>query len=71
MQFIGVDWGSSNSRAYLIDETGQIAGTHIQSGGVLQQSKKEMAEYVASVRNLWPDAADKIYACGMIGSGAS
>ncbi len=68
MQFIGVDWGSSNSRAYLIDETGQIAGTHIQSGGVLQQSKKEMAEYVASVRNLWPDAADKIYACGMIGS---
>jgi 2-dehydro-3-deoxygalactonokinase len=64
---IGIDWGTSNRRAYLLDQRGELIRQHEDEFGIL----KVEGNYSASLRNLLQvlgiDQADIIMS-GMVGS---
>lgn len=65
--FIGINWGSSNFRAYLIDESGAMADTLEAPAGIAGIDRDGMGRQISAVAQRWPDV-ERIYACGMIGS---
>ncbi len=64
---IGINWGSSNLRAYLIAPDGRLIDTHEEPAGVATLSREGMVVAADSIRARWPKAAHA-YAAGMIGS---
>lgn len=64
---VGINWGSSNFRAYLIGEDGQVHDTLEEAAGVAGLSRDGMMAMAAKVRARWPQAS-RVYAAGMIGS---
>ena len=69
MKRIVVDWGTTNFRAYLIDNTGSIAESRVAPRGVHNchdDYSEVLQAYCGDWRQLWPGIA--IYLCGMIGS---
>ena len=64
---IGINWGSSNLRAYLIDAEGQVRDSHESSAGVTTLQRDGMSAIASTLRTRWPDAS-RAYASGMIGS---
>lgn len=64
---IGINWGSSNLRAYLIAADGRLLDTHEEPAGVATLSRDGMVIAADSIRARWPKAAHA-YAAGMIGS---
>ncbi|MET0289326.1 MAG: 2-dehydro-3-deoxygalactonokinase [Pseudoxanthomonas sp.] len=64
---VGINWGSSNFRAYLIDDQGMVQDTLEASAGVAHVSRDGMVEMANQVRQRWPGAL-RVYAAGMIGS---
>ncbi len=66
--FIAIDWGSSNCRAYKVNGEGQIVSQLSSPKGVAQISREEIPMVLGEIVRRWPDEADTIYACGMIGS---
>lgn len=64
---VGINWGSSNFRAYLIGLDGGLRDSFGTSAGVASLRREDMATAAASVRERWPDA-ERVYAAGMIGS---
>lgn len=64
---VGINWGSSNFRAYLIARDGALLDHHAEPSGVVGLDRAGMAALVAAVARRWPDAAAR-YASGMIGS---
>lgn len=65
--FIGVNWGSTNFRAYRITEQGRLVDEFTLPAGVTGLSRAEMAALAAETRTRWPDTG-AFYASGMIGS---
>ncbi|TLM75228.1 2-dehydro-3-deoxygalactonokinase [Microbulbifer harenosus] len=69
MQRIVVDWGTTNFRAYLIDEHERIAERRIAPRGVHNcegNYSNILREFCGDWQSLWPDIP--VYLCGMIGS---
>lgn len=66
-RIIGINWGSSNFRAYCIAEDGAVVDTMEVPAGIASLTRDGMADMVAGVAARWPNA-DRIYASGMVGS---
>lgn len=64
---VGINWGSSNFRAYLIARDGTLLDSHAEPSGVVGLDRAGMAALVAAIGCRWPNAAAR-YASGMIGS---
>ncbi|HEY8609498.1 MAG TPA: 2-dehydro-3-deoxygalactonokinase [Noviherbaspirillum sp.] len=64
---LGIDWGSSNRRAYLLDAGGALLRQHEDDGGILQVQGGFEAALAALLRTLGVTRADVIMS-GMIGS---
>jgi 2-dehydro-3-deoxygalactonokinase len=67
---IGLDWGISSFRAYLMDGKGEIVDTIVNQSGILQVGNRSFEEVLKASIGHWlsryPDAP--IIASGMIGS---
>lgn len=64
---IGINWGSSNLRAYLIGADGRRLDAYEMPVGVALLQREGMAAAADAIRARWPDAGHA-YAAGMIGS---
>lgn len=64
---IGINWGSSNFRAYLIGPDGHARDVLELAAGVTALQRDGMVAIANQVRSRWPDAVHA-YAAGMIGS---
>ncbi len=64
---IGINWGSSNFRAYRIAPGGNVVDAIETPAGVATLDRAGMAALVAQVAARWP-GVERIYAAGMIGS---
>lgn len=65
--FVGVNWGSSNFRAFLIAPDGTLIDDIALAAGVTALDRKGMIRTMASVGEAW-GAGRRVYASGMIGS---
>ncbi|WP_243042878.1 2-dehydro-3-deoxygalactonokinase [Dyella sedimenti] len=65
--FIAVNWGSSNFRAYRMDGGGQVLDTWVEAAGIAALDRTGMALQVERLDRRWP-GVERLYACGMIGS---
>ncbi|TFW05169.1 2-dehydro-3-deoxygalactonokinase [Oxalobacteraceae bacterium OM1] len=65
---VGIDWGTSNRRAYVLDDRGEIVRHHSDDQGILQVTR---GGYVSSLwellQRLEVQEADVVM-CGMVGS---
>lgn len=64
---IGINWGSTNFRAYRIDADGTVSATMELARGIAGLVRPQMQALLEDVVTAWPHAA-RIYASGMIGS---
>ncbi|HEY4079738.1 MAG TPA: 2-dehydro-3-deoxygalactonokinase [Burkholderiaceae bacterium] len=64
---VGINWGSSNFRAYRIDAQGQLVDEFSKAAGVATLKREGMIELMRELQARWPAAA-RVYASGMIGS---
>ena len=65
--FIGVNWGSSNFRAYRIADDGCLIDRFAEPAGIASLDRTGMAAQIAKLAARWPDGGP-IYASGMVGS---
>lgn len=65
--FVGINWGSSNFRAYLIDHSGAIVDAMEAPAGIAGIDRDGMVRQIIAVAGRWP-GVERVYACGMIGS---
>jgi 2-dehydro-3-deoxygalactonokinase len=66
-EIVGVNWGSSNFRAWRIAGDGSVLDEIVLPKGVAGLSREGMAEAMADLAARWPGHGP-IYAAGMIGS---
>lgn len=64
---VGINWGSSNFRAYRINAQGQLVSEFAKPAGVATLKRDGMAALMRELQDHWP-AAERVYASGMIGS---
>ena len=64
---IGINWGSTNFRAYRIEADGTVSATIEQPRGIAGLERSQMQALLEDVATAWPHAS-RIYASGMIGS---
>jgi 2-dehydro-3-deoxygalactonokinase len=65
---IGVDWGSSNRRAYLVSAQGRLLGRREDAAGVLSAGPLDhRASLMEFVGDWWRDCGASIWLSGMIG----
>jgi len=64
---LGIDWGTSNRRAYLLDSQGKLLRRHEDDAGILQVNGDFAASLAALLRTLGLEHADVILS-GMVGS---
>lgn len=67
MTSIVINWGSTNFRAYLLDDRGTLLDEVQAASGVSGLSRGAMVEIIADVSKRWPHAS-RVIASGMIGS---
>jgi 2-dehydro-3-deoxygalactonokinase len=65
--FVGVNWGSTNFRAYLIGADGAALDDYSAPAGVVALDRAGMAATMDAVAVRWPGTSP-VYASGMIGS---
>ena len=65
--FIGINWGSSNFRAYRIAPDGTLVDSFAEPAGIAALDRAGMARQIAGLVARWPDCGP-IYASGMVGS---
>jgi len=65
--FVGVNWGSTNFRAYLIGTDGVALDDFSAPAGIVQLDRHGMAATMDQLAARWPDCGP-VYASGMIGS---
>lgn len=66
-EIIGVNWGSSNFRAYRIAGDGRLIEEHSEAAGIAQLDRAGMAAMIEQLAIRWPGGAP-VYASGMVGS---
>ncbi len=64
---VGINWGSSNFRAFLIAAGGRLLDSYALPAGVTQLDRQGMIDCIAALVDRWPDHG-RIIASGMIGS---
>lgn len=64
---LGIDWGTSNRRAYLLDENGKLVRQHDDDSGILKVAGDFKASLAALLETLALDRADVVMS-GMVGS---
>jgi len=64
---VGINWGSSNFRAFHLDAGGELLDSIEQPSGVAGLDRAQMQALVAQVAARWPQAG-RFYASGMVGS---
>lgn len=69
-RWIGVDWGTSNMRAYVMGDGGTVIATlrSDRGSGQLAQDEFEPALLALVSDHLHPDRVTPVVACGMVGS---
>ncbi len=66
---IAVDWGTSNFRAFRVDQEGKILARHSSSQGILRVDAGKFEEALRSEIGPWLAEGEKrILLCGMVGS---
>ena len=65
--FVGVNWGSTNFRAYLIGADGAALDDYAVPAGIVTLDRTGMAATMDELAARWPDRGP-VYASGMIGS---
>lgn len=65
--FIGINWGSTNCRAYLLNGEGVLIAEWSKPAGVAKLDKPAMVALVDELLQQWPSAG-AVYASGMVGS---
>jgi 2-dehydro-3-deoxygalactonokinase len=65
--FVGVNWGSSNFRAYRISAGGELLDEFSRPAGVAGLKRPDMEAIMNELVERWPDTS-MVYASGMIGS---
>lgn len=65
--FVGINWGSSNFRAYRISEEGHLVDQFSAAAGVSGIDRDGMVAQIDEMAARWPDLS-VVYASGMIGS---
>ena len=65
--FVGVNWGSTNFRAFLIGADGAAIDEHSAPAGVVALDRDGMAGMMNELAARWPNSGP-VYASGMIGS---
>ena len=65
---IGINWGSSNFRAYRIDAQGSKVDEFSKAAGVASLGRSGMVDVMRELQELWPVPAARVYASGMVGS---
>lgn len=65
--FIGVNWGSTSFRAFLIGADGSEIDHYTAPAGIVTLDREGMAAMMDRVGERWPDSGP-VYASGMIGS---
>lgn len=69
MQYIGIDWGTSNFRAYLLSSKGEIYKQTSANKGLKDLNKEEFEDYLLSQISPWLEDSNKpVILCGMVGS---
>lgn len=70
MAFLGIDWGTSSLRAFLIDEDGSVLSQHHSDNGIKRIEGGDFAAILAQVLSQFSKLLDNmpIVMCGMIGS---
>jgi 2-dehydro-3-deoxygalactonokinase len=66
-ELVGVNWGSTNFRAYLIGADGAAVDEYAAPAGVVMLDRDGMVATIDALAARWPDGGP-IYASGMIGS---
>lgn len=70
IRLIALDWGTTNSRVFLIDDAGEAAETRHERTGIMNVAEGDFAGAFAELLGTWlsdfPDVP--IIMCGMIGS---
>ena len=66
---IGLDWGTTSLRAYLMDGTGAVIGERAEPWGIMQLGDRDFARASTDITAQWTGVADvPVIACGMVGS---
>ncbi len=67
--YIGVDWGTSNFRAYLLSKQGEIVDQKNGDKGLKDLKPQEFEQYLLSIIAPWlHDGFKPVILCGMVGS---
>ncbi|AEF54964.1 2-dehydro-3-deoxygalactonokinase [Marinomonas posidonica] len=66
--FIAVDWGTTNLRAFLMNQQGQIQAQRSSDKGMLKLSSDEFEKVLADLLDDWLESGLPIYMAGMVGS---
>ncbi|MES2934444.1 MAG: 2-dehydro-3-deoxygalactonokinase [Pseudomonadota bacterium] len=64
---IGIDWGTSNRRAYLLDQDGKLIKQHIDDKGILKVAG-DFKSAVAELLQMWSLDTANVIMAGMVGS---
>lgn len=64
---VGINWGSTNFRAYLIRRDGTVVDEYSRPSGVAKLDRAGMEDMMRELGRQWPVRA-AVYAAGMIGS---
>jgi 2-dehydro-3-deoxygalactonokinase len=67
-QLLGIDWGSSNRRAYVVDAAGACLATRADDQGMLAVRHDFAGSFAALVADMAVDPAMPAVASGMVGS---
>ncbi|HZF79595.1 MAG TPA: 2-dehydro-3-deoxygalactonokinase, partial [Rubrivivax sp.] len=66
--FVGIDWGTTNRRAWLLDDSGRVLDSHRDQEGSLA-CRGRFAESLHTLLARWPSAHDvPVVMAGMVGS---
>lgn len=69
MDYIGIDWGTSNFRAYWLSSEGQIYNQISGDKGLKDLQKEEFEDYLLAHISPWlKDGHKPVILCGMVGS---
>lgn len=66
--FIAVDWGTTNLRAFLVDQSGHIQAQRDSDRGMLKLSSAEFESVLSDLLGDWLTPDLPIYMAGMVGS---
>ena len=66
---IGLDWGTSSLRAYLMDASGRVVDDRTEPWGIMQLGARSFSEATQQITREWAGAGEvAIIASGMVGS---